>query len=105
VGRRPDDRPSLQSNRLDGCTASAITHGAGTLIRMPDGGGAAQLFDLERDPGERSDVSEDRPVMAGYLGRLLDREESALGAPVGRARAQPDAESVEQLRALGYAGR
>jgi arylsulfatase A-like enzyme len=103
-GRRPGDRPSLQSNRLEGCTGEAITWGEWKLIRLPEGGKRVRLFQLGRDPGERDDMSEERPVVTGYLTRLLDREQAALPRPQGRAEGQLDPETLERLRALGYAG-
>lgn len=74
-------------------------------------GGVPRLFDLQRDPGERRDVSGAEPIalraMVALLSRHLERQELE-----GRAEevlrpsrpAEIDSRLEEQLRALGYLG-
>jgi arylsulfatase A-like enzyme len=61
-----------------------------------------QLFDLDRDPRERSNLAAERAVAAGYLQALLRSTTAGKAALSGEARALPP-QVQEQLRALGYA--
>jgi arylsulfatase A-like enzyme/Flp pilus assembly protein TadD len=60
-----------------------------------------ELYDLRSDPGEFSDLSDRKPEVAGRLLAELRRIE---GAAPPAARPEPDAQTLEKLRALGYAG-
>ena len=73
------------------------------LIRR-DGAGV-ELYDLENDPAEEEDVSDDLPELRERL--LSDLEEWQAQYPQqpgggGTATESADRESLEQLRALGY---
>jgi arylsulfatase A-like enzyme len=60
-----------------------------------------ELYDLERDPGERQNLNQTDPGRAAELAVLLGswkRERSR----VDRARAATDDDTRERLRALGY---
>jgi arylsulfatase A-like enzyme len=60
-----------------------------------------ELYDLERDPFERRNLYEDRPVLArALLKRLVAAEGRLTAAPPPSA---PPAELKERLAALGYA--
>lgn len=65
------------------------------------GGGATQLFDLARDPAERSDVAAAQPEALLPLRALIDRYAALARGEAGAVALTP--EQVEQLRALGYA--
>jgi arylsulfatase A-like enzyme len=60
-----------------------------------------ELYDLERDAGETTNLATTRPVFADYL--RARQEASRLFSPASRAvEASPDRELEESLRALGY---
>lgn len=65
--------------------------------------GRRELFDLERDPGERLDLAAARPAevarLAGQLARLLTAAPAPDAGPGGLS-----PEELEELRALGYVG-
>lgn len=79
-----------------------------TGIRWPwkltrDSRGPHQLYRLDDDPGEASDLASSRGAQADALVRELERARSTLSPPPQRA--TPDdvsPETVESLRALGY---
>ena len=60
-----------------------------------------ELYDLGTDPGEFSNLAERKPDVARR--RLADLRRIEGTAPPA-ARPQPDAETLERLRALGYSG-
>jgi arylsulfatase A-like enzyme len=64
--------------------------------------GEQELYDLEADPDELDDLSEDHPdIVERLLGITEDRFVPAPGDSSGTPVA-PDAEALEALRALGY---
>jgi arylsulfatase A-like enzyme len=70
-------------------------------------GGEERLFDRQVDPGEGLDVARERVRERARLRRALERWRDACGrlgarlGPVGDG-ARPSADTVKQLRALGY---
>jgi arylsulfatase A-like enzyme/Flp pilus assembly protein TadD len=69
-------------------------------VITPDGG-AEELYDLERDPGERDNVSpQKREVVQAAAARLSAIRKSEATASASA----PSAEAQERLRALGYVG-
>ncbi len=80
----------------------AVEDGRYKLIRQsaPD---RLQMFDLENDPTEQTNISESFPEVAARLGRDLDQtaavEEPSWGAP---EEVEIDDMQLGQLRALGY---
>lgn len=70
---------------------------------LPSGARRRVLYDLERDPRETTDVSQQHPAIAARLGSELDRWTAELDAV---ARREPEGErsddTLERLRALGY---
>ncbi len=75
--------------------------------------GHRQLFDLEQDPGERHDLSKERPALAAQLERRLktlvlgnrklhDELANGAGAPGAGDAELLSAEEKERLKALGY---
>jgi choline-sulfatase len=90
--------PSLQF----GWGALQTLRGRGyKLIKAP----RPELYDLAHDPGEATNVFEQRPEIARDLMRRLDGlvEETGRGAPAP-ATADLDKETAERLAALGYIG-
>ncbi len=65
--------------------------------------GAAQLFDLTRDPGEKIDVAkEDRPNFRRLWAALEEHLQKTEGGVGNRKSLEAMEESMKQLRALGY---
>ncbi len=62
-----------------------------------------QLFDLARDPGERNDLAAHRPDLVRELSSELD-ELLSRGPDSAPETRELDAEELEELRGLGYAG-
>jgi arylsulfatase A-like enzyme len=92
----------------DGLRQLMIVDGHWKLIRTLRGflyvdaftqrAGAVELFDLDADPGEQTDVAAREPAVVERLSRALDawHATNAADAPTPRSR------SIEGLRALGY---
>jgi arylsulfatase A-like enzyme/Flp pilus assembly protein TadD len=69
-------------------------------VIAPEGGGE-ELYDLERDPGERENASARKPeVVQAAAARLSAIRKSETGTSVSA----PSAEAQDRLRALGYVG-
>jgi arylsulfatase A-like enzyme/Tfp pilus assembly protein PilF len=69
-------------------------------VIAPEGGGE-ELYDLERDPGERDNASAQRPeVVQAAAARLSAIRKSEAPASASA----PSAEAQDRLRALGYVG-
>jgi arylsulfatase A-like enzyme/tetratricopeptide (TPR) repeat protein len=64
-----------------------------------------EFYDLQKDPGEESDVKQQRGEMAAFFQKTLKNvvTESSKGAPEAHS-ANLDSETVERLAALGYIG-
>jgi tetratricopeptide (TPR) repeat protein len=60
-----------------------------------------ELYDLRADPGEQTNLFDQRPQVAQRMSAAMRRIE---GAAPPAPRAEPDPTTVESLRALGYAG-
>jgi hypothetical protein len=70
-----------------------------TVVRRRDG--ALHLFDLERDPGELTDVAKSHPdVIHRHLQRMNELSRALSAAPTGFD--QPSESDRARLRALGY---
>jgi len=71
------------------------------------GNGRAELYDLARDPLERTDLAESFPDITAELLRELDRLESAAPSfpPSFRVPENVSDEILEHLKGLGYLGR
>jgi arylsulfatase len=72
------------------------------LVEYPDPGGGYRraLYDLETDPAETTDVTEDHPQVFIELRTALDRWTSSIEE--GSPNTDRDEETLEALRALGY---
>jgi arylsulfatase A-like enzyme len=65
--------------------------------------GQTQLFDLKADPGERTDLSTERPDETRRLKAALQRWMESHEGPVASGRSRRTAKELEKrLRALGY---
>ena len=80
---------------------TAIVQGRQKLIRQPDG--SSQLYDLDADPGELTDISAEQPERAARLAERLDGWMSAHKVSEPGTTEVSD-ERWEQLKALGYVG-
>jgi arylsulfatase A-like enzyme len=72
----------------------------GDLRLIADDRGGEQLFDLRTDPAQRHDLGRDRPADREALRALIDRLE--VSTPTAGRGPEMDAETLEQLRSLGY---
>lgn len=72
-------------------------------------GDRAELYDLSTDPGELDDLANERPITTGYLAQRLrldgGYEPAVGGAERGGEAATIDAQTLQQLQELGYAGK
>ncbi len=65
--------------------------------------GEQRLFDLERDPGEQTDLAKRSPLLAAYARQELFARLGELAGPPGRsARSELTPEQCENLVSLGY---
>jgi arylsulfatase A-like enzyme len=88
---------------LDGIRIDSVQADGFKLIRrQTPSGPASAVYDVARDPGERSDLLPTRPVLGGYLRTVLDARVRAERPAWGHTEAVIDAETEENLRALGY---
>jgi arylsulfatase A-like enzyme len=98
----PASRPVLLELHPPRPARRAIREGTWKLIVVSDGP-RAELYDLARDPGERHDLSGERPEVVARLRAELERRRAGLPAPPPiRLYTSPDAELTRQLRSLGY---
>jgi arylsulfatase A-like enzyme len=101
---RVGDRPIVSYQDYEGRRGASLVLGPWHLIE-PLGGGFArgtELYHRPSDPGERENLAASRPVLAGYLRRLLRSElAQAEAAPAPRP-VDLDAETRRRLEALGY---
>jgi arylsulfatase A-like enzyme len=93
----PEPRLSEESRPLDKRLEAAAGSGAEPPVEP-----LTLLYDLSRDPHERTDLSAQRPDIVGRLRRLAENWEcrSRQAPPVGKQDWDPD--TLETLRALGY---
>lgn len=105
IPKRP--RPLLARGDRRSSVYHALLHGRFKLCvrRDADGTETVRLFDLASDPGERRDLSQERPrlarTLAETLAQWIERLESERSAG-GEAALTPEVEA--ELRALGYLG-
>jgi arylsulfatase A-like enzyme len=94
------DRLIASGNRHTG----ALRDGRYKLL-YPGKDSEPQLFDLEADPLERTDVSDAHPIRLAFMLEEMARietESQASGALIQRKALKLTAEKLEELRALGY---
>jgi len=101
-GRPPRPRrPLIAEGILYGAERKAIVRWPAKLV-VDRKTGTRTLFDLARDPGESHDLAELRPRAASRLASLLEAELGREAEGAGGAAVELDAETLEELRALGY---
>jgi arylsulfatase A-like enzyme len=105
----PNERLAVALLEREGRHLESVVYRNFKLISDPGGrggfdrGAASVLFDLEKDPGEQDDLADRRPVLAGYLERLLrdrSRQRDVGDAPAPEVSISREVE--ETLKALGY---
>jgi arylsulfatase A-like enzyme len=85
----------------------AVREGRWKLIRHADAASSGELYDLSSDPGEKKDLSRDRPEISTRLNRDLD-EWDARNAAAAAALPRPafdapiSGDTAAKLRAAGY---
>lgn len=89
------------------CVARAILSGRYKLIEVTrdyEGRrGASLLYDVERDPGERTNVAREHPEVVGQLrGRLDETLAQAAATAIGQPEIVIKKLDQDRLRALGY---
>ncbi len=101
----PADRPLFLQTLRGGHDVSAVRQGKWKLILdATPGAPPVQLFDLEQDPGERSNLAEQQPEVVQRLRQAMTRYAADVAPPpadAGHAEVQ-DPGVRERLRALGY---
>jgi len=100
-----DQRPLFAHRGLEPGYATdamwAVMQGKWKLIKTPEG---SMLFDTESDPQDQVDLLAAQPEVADFLGGLLEQFGSSASWGDGeRGSLQIDAETLEQLKKLGYA--
>lgn len=83
----------------------AVLQGSLKLLLSPDKSRPQGLFDLSTDPGEKHDLSKERPQEFERLSRALaayEQQAMAIGKGIPGTRQELTQQTIEQLRALGY---
>ena len=85
---------------------ASLRHGRYKVI-WDEVSGRVEVYDLERDPGEKNELSARRPLLAQLLLQRLRLQRAANllllgGLEVIEAQGELDPEIAERLRALGY---
>jgi arylsulfatase A-like enzyme len=96
---QPSTNPRIITIRSTRASTSAIVRGDYKLILSPQG---MELYNLRKDPLERRNLIQDRPVIAGYLLQFLMEINESTGVKAKSESAVLDQETRENLRALGY---
>lgn len=101
-GRRFEERQILTYLHRRGPILAGLLEGRWKLVqRRPDGAvGRTWIFDVASDPGERTSLAVEQPVVSGYLAVQLEARLRQLGLDAEEADLSDEIE--EQLRALGY---
>ncbi len=102
--RTPEDglRPAFSYLSLHGARSTAVVEGRWKLILTLGEEIELELYDLDEDSGEEHDLSEQRPLLVGYLRDLILRQQ-ILHPPISEAgTATIDEETRQRLEALGY---
>ena len=91
---------SLAESPAYGPDSKAIVYDRYKLVYRP--GGVNQLFDLEADPAELSDLADERPDLVAELIDLMEQELAGIDRSDPGEAMELSPGTVEQLRALGY---
>jgi len=109
VGELPGRRARFAEEPMHELLAVVLEDHAlllGRRRRVRGSFGPVQLFDRDRDPGERENLHERLPEKVGELTRILERFQERYG-PVGtegRPSSSPDSDILRKLQELGYLG-
>jgi len=96
------ERPVLGQALSSSIPLQSVIVGSHKLIRRGRGE-SVELYDLETDPRERTDLADQRPALRRSLVAVLDRLELAADRPQPFEDADAlDGATRERLRALGY---
>lgn len=79
----------------------AVSDGRFKLIHV-SGTGADELYDLETDPAEQTNLASVEPILAAYYRQALHRRQLVAVPAAGSPARKPTPEELESLRALGY---
>ncbi len=82
-------------------THTALVRGSWKLVVHSSG--ERELYDLESDPDERTDLAAARPEIAAELSAELERYQRAATPRFSAGDSAVDPEALERLRRLGYA--
>ena len=104
----PSDPVAVRKRVLENASVDEVEHlvrdGSYQLYRRRDG--SIELYDLERDRGEREDLASERTAVRARLQALVDdwleRERGLRNSVAAGERRPLPTEAVEQLRDLGY---
>lgn len=100
----PADRAVFSETDYEG-KQRAILQGDLKLLLSPDKSRGQGLYDLKADPGEKHDVSKERPADFERLGRAMadyERRAMEVGKNIPGTRQELSQQTIEQLRSLGY---
>ncbi|GJM22534.1 MAG: N-acetylgalactosamine-6-sulfatase [Planctomycetota bacterium] len=104
-GAAPRRAAVFSSSRVAGNGRQQLTAFDGRYKLLRDlPGGREWLFDLQADPGELTDVTAEHAELAARLSALLTDWVSSQHASLASESGELSAESLENLRALGYLG-
>lgn len=100
----PDHRPLYAYMDYEGREGASLVLGEWHLIEPLSGrfGPAPELYHLGEDPGESADRAGERPVVTGYLRRLLRAHLAATAGAAVPTRVDLEPETRRRLQALGY---
>lgn len=106
IDRTASGRPPVHAIsylQLDSRTAESVTTADGKLIlHHYDPSRRRLLFDLRLDPGEKHNLYDERPVLAGYLLSTLEAFDLAQKIRHAPEKGEFDPELTERLKTLGY---
>lgn len=94
-----DTNAGLLERRPQADLLHSATDGRWKLIHRPRHPGWSELYDLEADPGETTNLYESEPAEAKRLMKFLEDSGGFVARPFGES---ADAQARERLKALGY---
>lgn len=99
-----DELPIFTYLHLDGAPRVALRRGRWKLMleREASGWGRPRLFDLARDPEERTNLADERPILVGYLQTLIEHRLADDGHRLEVQETPLDDALKKRLEALGY---
>ncbi len=98
------DRNIVLISKIDAEGVPGVGIRTGNLKLTLGSGGTQRLFDLDADPGERTDIAARRPDLARHLGQLARTERDRHRATPGGDAPVLSPEESRHLEALGYVG-